>query len=191
MTWRAASAAMTVATTFPVPVTSTVSSPRRVTLVTSGSPASRATATGADGRNVIRVSAARLAVSSAGVPTVDHAARVDHRYPVAQPLGLLHEVGDQQHGDAAGADALDQRPGVAPGLRVQALGQLVQHGDPRAADQGQGDGQPLALAAGQLAERGARLPVQPQGGGQRPPVGGPAVERAVQLQRLADPQPVG
>ena len=49
---------------------------------------------------------------------------------------------------------LDQRPDVPPGLRVKAGGELVEHRDPRAADQGQRDRQPLLLAAGQLPELG-------------------------------------
>src|SRR5215467_3231109 len=40
----------------------------------------------------------------------DHAAGVDDRDPVAQPLGFLHEVGDQDHGDPPVPDPGDQRP---------------------------------------------------------------------------------
>jgi hypothetical protein len=63
-------------------------------------------------------------------------------------------------GHPAGADALDQRPGVAPGLRVEAGGQLVEHGHLRAPGQRQRDRERLLLAAGQLAVPGAALPGQ-------------------------------
>src|SRR5215467_4056451 len=120
----------------------------------------------------------------------DHPAGVDDRDPVAQPLGLLHEVGDQDHGDPAVPDPGDQRPGVPPGLRVQAGGELVEHGDARVADQRERDRQPLPLAAGQLAEPGVLLARQPEPVQQLRPRGRVPVERAVQLERLADPQPV-
>ena len=87
----------------------------------------------------------------------DDPARVDDGDPVAEPLGLLHEVGDQHDGDPAVADRLDQVPGVTAGLRVEPGGQLVEDRDPRVADQRQGDRQPLLLAARELAERGVAL----------------------------------
>jgi hypothetical protein len=54
--------------------------------------------------------------------------------------GLAHGLGA---GDAPVPDAGDQRPGIAPGLRVEAGGELVQHGDLRVADQGKRHRKPL------------------------------------------------
>jgi len=118
-------------------------------------------------------------------------ASVDQRHPVAQPLGLLHEVGDEHDRDAPVAHALDQLPGVPPGLRVQAGGQLVQHRHAWVADEGQRDRQPLLLAAGELAERRPGLGRDTQDLHQLPPVSRGLVEGAVQLQSLGHPEPVG
>ncbi len=87
---------------------------------------------------------------------------VDDGDPVGEPLGLLHEVGHQDDGHAAVADALDQVPGVTPGLRVEPGRQLVEDGDARVADEGQRDRQPLLLPARQLAEGGLALVVRPR-----------------------------
>ena len=78
---------------------------------------------------------------------------VDDGEPVGEALGLFHEVGDEDDGHAAVADALDQVPGVAPGLRVEAGRQLVEDRDPRVPDERERDRQPLLLTARQLAER--------------------------------------
>src|SRR5690606_23386758 len=117
-----------------------------------------------------------------------HPSPVDHRDPVAEPLGLLHEVGDQQDGDAAGADVLDELPGVAPGPRVESGGQFVEDHHPGVADQGERDGQALLLTARQLAVAGLQLCREPEAFGQRPPVGGGGVEGRVELQGLPDRQ---
>jgi hypothetical protein len=116
------------------------------------------------------------------------AALVDQRHPVTEPLGLLHEMADEHDRDPSVPGALDQLPGVAPGLRVKARGQLVEHRDPRAADQRQRDRQPLLLAAGQLPERRVALAGEPERLQQRPPVGGRPVEGAVQVEGLGHPQ---
>ncbi len=100
-------------------------------------------------------------------------------------------MGDEHDGDPAVAHALDQVPGVPPGLRVKASGELVEDRDPRAADQRHGDGQPLLLAAGELAERGPGLGRDPEHLHQLPPVRRALVKGAGQFQRLADPELVG
>ena len=114
-------------------------------------------------------------------------ARVDQRDPVGQALGLLHEVGDEDDRHAAVADVLDELPGVAPGLRVEAGGELVEDRDPRVADERERDREPLLLAARELAElrtcacrraRGRRAAAR-----QSP---GLRVERGVEVQRLPD-----
>ena len=121
----------------------------------------------------------------------DHSAVIDQRDPVAQPLRLLHQVGDEQDRHATVAHPFDQLPGVAAGLGVEPGGQLVEHRDFRPADQGQHDRQPLLLAARQLPEVVVARRLEPERGQQLAPVRGPAVERGVQLHRLAHPHPVG
>lgn len=91
----------------------------------------------------------------------DHPAGIDQRHPVTQPLGLLHEVGDEHDRDPARPHLLDELPGVPPGLRVQAGGELVEHRHPRVPDQGQRDRQPLLPAARQLAEPGPARSASP------------------------------
>jgi hypothetical protein len=115
-----------------------------------------------------------------------HPALVDHGDPVAQSLCLLHEVGDEEDGDTARADVLDELPGVAAGARVQAGGELVEDDDPRVADQGERDEQALLLAAGELREPGGQLGGEPQALGKRAPVQGTWTEGGVQLQGLTD-----
>jgi hypothetical protein len=106
-------------------------------------------------------------------------------------LGFLHEVRDQHNRGAVVPDPLDQGPGVAARLRIEAGSEVVQHDHLRLADQGERDREPLPLAARQLAERGLLLGGQAERRHQRPPVGRAGVERAVQPQRLADPQQLG
>ena len=77
---------------------------------TSGRACSTASSIGADGRNRIRCSPASPATRPAGVSIATTRPAVDDRDPVAEPLGLLHEVRDQQHRDALVADLLDQLP---------------------------------------------------------------------------------
>jgi hypothetical protein len=76
----------------------------------------------------------------------NHASGIDDGDPVAQVLGLLHEVGDQHDRHAAVANALDEIPGIVPSGRVEASGQFVEDGDARVADQGERDRQALLLA---------------------------------------------
>ena len=56
-------------------------------------------------------------------------------------------MGDQEDGDAALADALDQVPGVAASLRVEPGRELVEDGDLGVADERERDREPLLLAA--------------------------------------------
>ena len=70
----------------------------------------------------------------------------DERQAVGQPFGLLHEVGHQNDGDAALFEALDQAPGLAPGVRVEPGRQLVEDGDLGPPQEGHRDRQPLPLA---------------------------------------------
>ena len=76
---------------------------------------------------------------------------------------------------------LDERPRVAARLRVQSGRQLVENRDFRVADQGERDGQPLLLAAGEVAVYGVPLVLEPEVDDQLLPVRRVLVERAVQL----------
>src|SRR5690606_4617114 len=116
----------------------------------------------------------------------DDPAAVDHDEPVAEPLGLVHEVGDEQHGHPGVAHPLDEVPGGAARRGVEPGGELVEHGHLRPADECEGDGQALLLTARQLAEllvavRGEVEEVQELGG-----VGLLGVERAEDVERLTD-----
>jgi len=93
----------------------------------------------------------------------DDAPRVDERHLVAQVLGLLHVMGHEQGRDPSVPHRLHQVPGVAPGLRVEPGGQLVQHGDRRAADQGERDRESLLLSARQIPEERLALVGQAEG----------------------------
>ena len=102
----------------------------------------------------------RRAISSRGEPMRDDLAVVDDRHAVAEPLGLVHVVGRQQDGPAAVAQITDHVPELAPRLRVQASGRLVEEEQLGVADQGDGDGQPLLLAAGKLLDQSIGLGLQ-------------------------------
>jgi hypothetical protein len=97
----------------------------------------------------------------------------DHRLAtslIASGSRLLHEVGDQRDRHAPVADALDELPRVAPGLRVEAGGELVEHGHLRVADQRERDRQTLLLSTGQPPELGVELAGE---------VGGAAINQSV------------
>ncbi len=80
---------------------------------------------------------------------------VDDDHPVGQRLGLLHQVGGEQHGDAVAAQRADQFPDQPPGLRVHPGRRFVEEHQFGAADQRARQGQPLLLAAGQALVRGS------------------------------------
>ena len=54
-------------------------------------------------------------------------------------LGLLHVLGRQQHGRAAGDELLDEAPDIVAGTGVEAGGRLVEEQHPRAANQAGAD----------------------------------------------------
>ncbi len=93
---------------------------------------------------------------------------------------------DEQDGDPARPDVLDELPGVAAGARVEPGGQFVEDDDPGVADEGERDEQALFLAAGELREAGGELGGQAEAFGEGPPVGGVRIEGRVQLQGFAD-----
>ncbi len=115
---------------------------------------------------------------------------VEDGHPVAQALGLFHEMGGQQDRLALRAHVAHQVPDGVPGLRVETGGQLVQEDQLRVRQERQGDEQALLLPAGQFREGGVAFLLQPQLGEQFLPVGRFGVERGVQVERLPDLHPV-
>ena len=72
-------------------------------------------------------------------------------------LGLVHVVGGQHDRAASVAKVADHVPELPARLRVQTGGRLVKEQKLGVADQGDGDRQPLLLAAGELLDEGVRL----------------------------------
>src|SRR5207237_8561825 len=56
----------------------------------------------------------------------DDLAVIHDRDPIAQPLRLLHVMRREQHGAAGGAKPADDLPQLAPRLRVETRGRLVE-----------------------------------------------------------------
>src|SRR5262249_57445704 len=80
-----------------------------------------------------------------------------------QGRGLRQVVGGEQDGGAAVRKAGDEVPELAPCLRVEAGGRLVEEEQLRVPDDAQRDIHPAALPAGELLQLGARLLSQPDG----------------------------
>ena len=117
--------------------------------------------------------------------------RVNDRHPVAEALGLVHEVRDQHDRRATVADRLDELPGDVTGARVEPGGHLVEKHDLGLADEGQGDEQPLPLPAGEARKRSVPLLGEPPLLHQQPPVGRPGCDRREEVERLPDADVVG
>src|ERR1035438_4954176 len=76
---------------------------------------------------------------------VNNLSVLDDRHPIAQPLGLLHQMSGHKDRLTAVTDAAHEFPDHPPRLRVEPSGQLIQKHDLRIVDQRQGDEQPLLL----------------------------------------------
>ena len=137
--------------------------PVRWTLRTSGRSVSSRSSSGADGRKRSRCSGSTIETMPAGVSSAITAAVAEDRDAIGEPLGLLHQVGDEQDGHAAIADRLDEVPGLAARLRVEPGRELVEDRDPRPADEREGDRQALLLAAGEVAVGGVALVLEARG----------------------------
>ena len=85
---------------------------------------------------------------------------VDDGHPVAEAIRLLHVVGGEQHRSAAGAESGDDLPDLAPRLRIEPGGGLVQEQNLGVPHQGAGQGEALLLASRKLPDPGARLLLQ-------------------------------
>ena len=115
----------------------------------------------------------------------DDPAAVEDGDAVREALRLLHEVGDEEDGDAAVTDRLDELPRVAAGLRVEARRQLVEDRDLRLADEGERDREALLLPAGEVPVGGVALLGQAQLVDERASIGRVARRR----RRRARPPP--
>src|SRR5580704_14069454 len=85
---------------------------------------------------------------------VDDPSMFQDRYPVAQPLGLFHQMGCQKDRFAALANGAYQIPHCVPRLWVEAGGQLVEKHHFRIVDQRESNKQSLLLASGEIHEAG-------------------------------------
>ena len=83
-----------------------------------------------------------------GGRTVRHKTALTHHHDsVAENLGLVGEVGDQDHGRPAVANPLHEVPHDSTRHWIQALRELVEEHDLRLVEERQGDEQTLPLAA--------------------------------------------
>lgn len=93
---------------------------------------------------------------------------------VAQRLGLVEVVGRVDDRAALALEGAQHLPQIAAGLRVEGGRRLVQEDQLRAVDEGGGDGQALALAAGEVLHEDVPLLGEPH-----------ALQRAVGGRRCA------
>ena len=72
---------------------------------------------------------------------------------LAQQLGLVELMGDQQHRRSGLPQLSHRRPDLATGGRVEALGELVEDDQPRLVEQRQDQEESLPLTAAHARER--------------------------------------
>ena len=77
----------------------------------------------------------------------DHAAVVDDRDAVGQPVGLVEVLGGEEDGRAVGDERLDRLPQVEPAARVEPGRRLVEEEHRRARDERGGEVEPAPHAA--------------------------------------------
>ena len=80
----------------------------------------------------------------------DDLALIDHGDAVAEPLGLVHVMGGEQDGATPVLQVANDVPELAARLRVEPGGGLVEEEQLGVADQRDGHGKTLLLAAGEL-----------------------------------------
>ena len=134
---------------------------------------------------------ARLGVAVAevlGRPARDHLAAGDDRDPVGEALRLVHVVGGEEDGLAEVAQGGDRLPGLAPRLRVEAGGRLVEEEQLRIADQRHADVEAALLPAGELAGARVRLALEADRVDHLLDRSRPAVVAGEQRERLGDGQ---
>ncbi len=82
---------------------------------------------------------------------------IHDRDPVAQPFRFVHVVGGQQNGAAGELERFDQIPQLAPRLRIETRGGLVEKQEVRIAHQSARQRQALLLPARERAHTGVLL----------------------------------
>ena len=97
-----------------------------------------------------------------GRPGCDHATAVDHHDPVCQPFDVGEVVAREQDRRPAGSRLRDDLADDDARLGVEAGRRLVEQQDLGPADERHCKRQPLPLAAGQAAVRGARHGREPE-----------------------------
>ena len=98
-----------------------------------------------------------LSRTSAGDALFDDPAVVDEDDPIGHLPGKTDLVGDDDQRGAGTGEILDDGEHLADQFGIQGRGRLVEQHDLRFHRQGSGDGDPLLLAAGQLARIGGCL----------------------------------
>ena len=109
---------------------------------------------------------------------------MDDGHAIGHRLGLGHLVGGQQHRHASGtllADELSDRDAT---VEIDAGGRLVEEQDPRLADQGQCQAEPLLLATGETAPRGVGLSLEIESAEQRGWLQGVVIVRGIEPECL-------
>src|SRR5262245_1480188 len=121
----------------------------------------------------------------------DDPAVVDDRDAVAEAFGLLHVVRREEHRAAGGLEDGDPLPELEPALRIEAGRRLVEEQDLGVPGERAGDGQPLPLAARQLADAGVALLLEREVLEETLRVPAALVEGAEELERLVHGQLLG
>ncbi len=86
---------------------------------------------------------------------------VDDGQPIAQPLGLLHEMGGEQDGLAPAQQLLEAVPDQMSRLRIEPGGGFIQEQQLRVIDQRAGQRKPTLHATGEFADARVTLAGQP------------------------------
>src|SRR5687768_8554764 len=116
---------------------------------------------------------------------------VDNCDSVAQPFGLVHVMSRQHNGAPRSTELLDQSPQLAPRLRIETGGWLVEKKELGVADESAGDCEALFLPARECTHARILLLAKLDDLDHALRVPGTAVEAAEEIDRFADRQLVG
>src|SRR5688500_11920245 len=126
-----------------------------------------------------------------GTVDLDDPPMLDDCHPIAEALGLFHQMRGQEYRLAARADAAHQVPAGAARLWVESRRQLVEEDHVRIVDEGEHDEQPLPLTARERHEARVALVGQAKLIEQPMPVGAlPPVQRRPEIDRFPDLDPL-